>query len=356
MAMAFSSLLSPSICQNIRFYSSANRGWIELLTEALLEIRDLHLSAPTSRGEARILRGIDLDVPRGSILGIVGESGSGKSSLANAIIRLLPGHTMRLDGEIRLNGQDLVALGESEMQALRGTRLAMVFQDPMTALNPLFTVERHLVDVIRRRSPGLARRDASARALQALQSVGISDAKLRLRSYPSDLSGGMRQRVMIAMALLAEPDLVIADEPTTALDATIEAQIVALLGDLKTRLSGSVLFISHHLGLVARLCEHTCVMYGGTVVEVGETPVVTTTPAHPYTRALLDCMIDDRSTDAPLVFIPGEVPDPVCTVKGCIFAPRCEHVVDLCREVSPPLRDFGPAGRKVACHRAEELA
>jgi peptide/nickel transport system ATP-binding protein len=330
--------------------------WIELLTEALLEIRDLHLSAATSRGEARILRGIDLDVPRGSTLGIVGESGSGKSSLANAIIRLLPGNTTKLDGEIRLNGQDLVALGEGEMRALRGTRLAMVFQDPMTALNPLFTVERHLIDVIRRRLPELDRRNSAARALEALQSVGISDAKLRLGSYPSDLSGGMRQRVMIAMLLLAEPDLIIADEPTTALDATIETQIVALLGDLKTRLSGSMLFISHHLGLVARLCERTCVMYGGTVVEMGETSVVTTTPAHPYTRALLDCMIDDQTSAAPLVFIPGEVPDPVRTVEGCIFAPRCDFVVDHCRQVSPPLRDFGPSARKVACHRAGELA
>ena len=325
------------------------------MTEALLAIRDLELSAATSRGEARILRGIDLDVPRGSIFGIVGESGSGKSSLANAIMRLLPGNTTKLEGEIRLDGLDLLALDEVEMRAKRGTCLAMIFQDPMTALNPLFTIERHLVDVIRRRSPEISRRSASERALQALQTVGISDARSRLRSYPSDLSGGMRQRVMIAMALLVEPDLVIADEPTTALDATIEAQIVVLLAELMTRLSGSVLFISHHLGLVTRLCEHTCVMYGGTIVEVGDTASVAGAPAHPYTRALLDCIIDDQTSGAPLVFIPGEVPDPVRVVEGCVFAPRCGYVVDYCRRVSPPLRGFG-ISRKVACHRAEELA
>ena len=330
-------------------------SWIGLLDKPLVAIRNLELSAATSRGEARILKGIDLDIPRGSIMGIVGESGSGKSSLANAIIRLLPANTTRLSGEIVLDGVNLVALDEAGMRALRGTRIAMVFQDPMTALNPLFSVERHLVDVVRRRMPSIGRADARTRALRALEAVGIADPQLRLASHPSDLSGGMRQRVLIAMALLAEPDLLIADEPTTALDATIEAQIVALLGELRTRLSGSILFISHHLGLVARLCERICVMYGGTVVELGDTAAIAAAPAHPYTRALMACMIDDQVSDAPLVFIPGEVPDPALPVEGCIFAARCGYVVDECLRVSPPLRDLD-ASRKVACHRAGEIA
>ncbi|WP_210243575.1 ABC transporter ATP-binding protein [Mesorhizobium sp. B2-3-4] len=325
------------------------------MEKPLVQIRNLELSAATGRGEARILRSIDLDIERGSILGIVGESGSGKSSLANAIIGLPAGNTSKLSGEIVLDGVNLLSLDESGMRALRGSRVAMVFQDPMTALNPLFSVERHLVDVIKRRFPAVSRADATGRALAALEAVGIADPGLRLASYPGDLSGGMRQRVLIAMALLAEPDLLIADEPTTALDATIEAQIVSLLSDLKARLSGSILFISHHLGLVARLCERICVMYGGTVVELGDTAAIAAAPAHPYTRALMACMIDDQVSDAPLMFIPGEVPDPVAPVQGCIFAPRCAHVVEQCLRVAPQLRDLG-ASRKVACHRAGEIA
>ncbi|WP_292302934.1 ABC transporter ATP-binding protein [Mesorhizobium sp.] len=325
------------------------------MDKPLVAIRNLQLTAATSRGEARILKGIDLDIPRRCILGIVGESGSGKSSLANAIIRLLPGNTTKLSGEIVLDGVNLVGLDEVGMSELRGTRIAMVFQDPITALNPLFSVERHLVDVIRRHTPRISRADAATHALHALEAVGIADPKLRLASHPSDLSGGMRQRVLIAMALLAEPDLLIADEPTTALDATIEAQIVALLGELRNKLSGSILFISHNLGLVWRLCERTCVMYGGTVVELGDTEAIAAAPAHPYTRALMACMIDNEASDAPLVFIPGEVPDPVAPVEGCIFAPRCGYVVDECLRVTPPLRDLD-ASRRVACHRAGEIA
>jgi len=327
------------------------------LDRPLVTIRDLDLRAATSRGEAHILKGIDLDIPNGCILGVVGESGSGKSSLANALIRLLPGNITRISGEIRLGDTNLLALDEAGIQALRGTRLAMIFQDPMTALNPLFSVERHLVDVVRRRWPGIAHAEAVRRAEAAIKAVGIADAALRLKSHPSNLSGGMRQRVLIAMALLAEPDLLIADEPTTALDATIEAQIIALLKNLRSRLSGSILFISHHLGLVAQLCERICVMYGGTIVEIGDSRTIMAAPAHPYTRALVACMIDgaDAAGDQPLAFIPGEVPDPVKPVDGCIFAPRCAYVVGACREARPDLRDFG-ATRQAACHRLEEIA
>jgi oligopeptide/dipeptide ABC transporter ATP-binding protein len=246
-------------------------------------------------------------------------------------------------------------LNDTAMARYRGTRIAMIFQDPMTALNPLFTIGTHLVDVLRRREPHLTRAAALARAEDMLRTVGIADPALRLAAYPHQLSGGMRQRIMIAMALLTQPDLLIADEPTTALDATIEAQIVDLLANLRRAFDGSVVFISHHLGLVAQLCDDVSVMYGGTVVETGPVADVLARPKHPYTRALLACEIEADDGDARLVSIPGDVPDPVSRPVGCIFAPRCAYATDVCRETWPALRDAGP-GRAAACHRFEEIA
>jgi peptide/nickel transport system ATP-binding protein len=320
----------------------------------LASIRNLTLEASTTRGTAHILRGIDLDIGRGRIVGVVGESGSGKSSLAACLVRLLPANLSRLAGEIVFDGTELLGLSETAMNDYRGTRIAMIFQDPMTALNPLFTVGTHLVDVLRRRHPGLTRKAAAARAIAALTSVGIADAPLRLASYPHQLSGGMRQRVLIAMALAVEPDLLLADEPTTALDATIEAQIVALLADLRRGFAGSIVFISHHLGLVAQVCDDLCVMYAGTVVETGPAAGVLDAPRHPYTRALVACELDANDAGARLVSIPGEVPDPVAAHVACVFAPRCAHATDACRASIPALRDAGP-GRRAACLRLEEL-
>ncbi|MEP6971318.1 MAG: ABC transporter ATP-binding protein [Betaproteobacteria bacterium] len=320
----------------------------------LVRIRSLHMDASTSRGTAHILRGVDLDIGRGRILGVVGESGSGKSSLANCLLRLLPNNLTRLDGQIDFDGTELLALSEREMAHWRGRRIAMIFQDPMTALNPLFTVSTHLVDVLRRRHPDISRRDAMQRARQALTSVGIADADLRLAAYPHQLSGGMRQRVMIAMALLVEPDLLLADEPTTALDATVEAQIVDLLEELRRKFSGSIVFISHHLGLVAQLCDDVCVMYGGTVVETGLVAEVLVSPRHPYTRALLECEIEDDDEGGRLKSIPGEVQDPVAAQVACVFAPRCAYAQQACRDAVPVLRAID-GQRQVACFRAEEL-
>ncbi len=321
----------------------------------LVQIRNLKLEASTQRGTAHILRGIDLDIGRGRILGVVGESGSGKSSLASCLLRLLPGNITRLDGRIDFDGTNLLGLDDAAMSAWRGRRIAMIFQDPMTALNPLFTVATHLVDVLRHRHPGIGREEALVRARAAMESVGIADAALRLKAYPHELSGGMRQRVMIAMALLVEPDLLLADEPTTALDATVEAQIVDLLEDLRRKFSGSIVFISHHLGLVAQLCDDLCVMYGGTVVETGPVAEVLRDPKHPYTRALLACEIESDDEGARLVSIPGEVQDPVAPHVACVFAPRCAYAIDACRAGPPALRSVG-VGRRVACIRAEELA
>ena len=324
----------------------------------LVRIRGLKLEASTQRGSAHILRGVDLDIGRGRILGVVGESGSGKSSLASCLLRLLPGNITHLGGQIEFDGTDLLKLSDSAMAGWRGRRIAMIFQDPMTALNPLFTVATHLVDVLRRRHPGIARADALARARAALDSVGIADAELRLKAYPHQLSGGMRQRVMIAMALLVEPDLLLADEPTTALDATVEAQIVDLLEGLRRRFSGSIVFISHHLGLVAQLCDDLCVMYGGTVVETGPVAEVLANPLHPYTRALLACEIEAGDEGGRLVSIPGEVQDPVAPHVACVFAPRCAYAVAACQSTVPALRDARDTdgARRVACIRFEEIA
>ncbi len=312
----------------------------------LLEIRSLTVQASTPRGTATILRGVDLDLPRGAILGVVGESGSGKSTLGAVLMRLLP-EGLSATGTVRLDGDDLLHLSERAMQRLRGTALALISQDPMSALNPLFTIGTHLVDVLRRRHPGLSRVAAHARAADALGRVGIADPAARLRAYPHQMSGGMRQRVAIAMALLTEPALLVADEPTTALDATVEAQIAALFSDYRQTMAGSIVFISHHLGLVAQLCDSVCVLYGGTVVETGPVEAVTGDAKHPYTQALLACEIDPDGT-GPLVSIPGDVPDPASPSTGCIFAPRCPHVTPACRVAVPPLSQKAP-GHRAAC-------
>jgi oligopeptide/dipeptide ABC transporter ATP-binding protein len=320
----------------------------------LVRIRNLRLEASTPRGTAHILRGVSLDIGRGRILGVVGESGSGKSSLASCLLRLLPGNITRLDGSIAFDGTELLELDEAAMTSWRGARIAMIFQDPMTALNPLFSVATHLVDVLRRRRPGIARAEALALAREALVSVGIADPELRLAAYPHQLSGGMRQRVMIAMALLVQPDLLLADEPTTALDATVEAQIVDLLDGLRRKFSGSIVFISHHLGLVAQLCDDLCVMYGGTVVETGPVGEVLARPRHPYTRALLECELEDDVHGGRLKSIPGEVQDPVAPHVACVFAPRCAHASDRCRSEVPNLVDID-GRRQVACLRHGEI-
>lgn len=320
----------------------------------LVAIRGLKLEASTARGTAHILRGIDLDIGRGRILGVVGESGSGKSSLAICLLRLLPANITRLDGSVAFDGTELLGLDDAQMAGWRGRRLAMIFQDPMTALNPLFMVSTQLIDVLLQRYPGISRKDAWARAHAALVDVGIADAELRLRAYPHQLSGGMRQRVMIAMALLVEPDLLVADEPTTALDATVEAQIVDLLEALRRKFSGSIVFISHHLGLVAQLCDDLCVMYGGTVVETGPAAEVLTRPRHPYTRALLECELEDDVHNGRLKSIPGEVQDPVKPMTACVFAPRCVHANAQCYVAVPLPRDVG-TGHRASCFRLEEI-
>jgi oligopeptide/dipeptide ABC transporter ATP-binding protein len=322
------------------------------MSGALVSVSGLSLEFATAAGPVLALRGVDVAIPRDRIVGVVGESGSGKSTLALALLGLLPPNARRIGGSIAFDGVDLAGRNEAQLAAMRGTRMAMIFQDPMTALNPLFSIETHLVDVVRRRDPGLGAGERRRRALDMMRRVGIPDAESRLRAYPHQFSGGMRQRIVIAMALLVRPDLLIADEPTTALDVTIEAQIVRLIQDLRQDFRGSILFISHSLGLVAELCDDVVVLYAGTVVESGPTATVFRAPSHPYTRALLACettLDDDR--ERRLVSIAGDVPNLIEVPQGCVFAERCPNVVDRCRSVTPASRAIAP-NQTAACHLA----
>jgi peptide/nickel transport system ATP-binding protein len=253
----------------------------------LLSVRNLSVSFAAGGVEVDALRGVSLDIGKGRIAGIVGESGSGKSTLALSILRLLPANLSRLEGEIWFEGENLIALPEPRLRQLRGSRIAMIFQDPMSSLNPVFSIETQMVDVQRAKNPGIGRKQMRRRAIDMLATVGIADAARRIADFPHQFSGGMRQRMMIAMALLAEPGLLIADEPTTALDVTIEAQIVRLLERLRADFGVSIMFISHSLGLVSELCDDVVVMHAGTVAEQAPAVELFTDPRRPYTRALL---------------------------------------------------------------------
>jgi len=321
------------------------------MSEPLLKIRDLSVHFRTSHGTAQVLRNVSLDLGRGRAVGVVGESGSGKSTLAQSLLRLLPANLALLDGTIELDGRNLLDRPVAETIALRGTRFAMIFQDPMTALNPVFTIGNQLVELQRAKRPQASRAELRERAAKMLARVGIADPTRRLDQYPHEFSGGMRQRVMIAAALLTDADLLIADEPTTALDPTIEAQIVALMRELHAEVGGTLLLISHSLGLISQLCDDVVVLYAGTVVETGPMAQLFRNPLHPYTRALIACEIaGDVQRGDRLASIPGEVPDVTRLPPGCIFANRCPDAVPACREAVPELRAFGPA-RRAACSR-----
>ncbi len=309
----------------------------------LVEIDDLH----AWYGDADVLRGVTLSIGRGRILGLVGESGSGKSTLALALLGMTVGLERR--GRITMDGTDLERLDARGRAAWRGRRIAMVFQDPGSALNPLFTIGTQLMDVLRRRDPPPP--DLRAAAVAALHAVEIADPAQRLGAYPHMLSGGMKQRVMIAMALAAAPDLLLADEPTTALDATIEAGIVRLFQALRHEFQGSILFISHQLGLVAQLCDDIAIMYAGAIVEHGPAADVIAAPRHPYTQALIACELDDRQdASGPIASIPGDVPAPTDHPPGCLFAARCPLAEPRCE--TPQVLQAVTAEWEVACWKA----
>ncbi len=320
----------------------------------ILEIANLSVSYATPRGAVRALAHVDLVVPRGEIVGIVGESGCGKTTLISTVMRLLPGNATVNGGTILFNGRDVLAMDEADMRRLRGGGIAMVFQDPMTTLNPVLSIGTQMIDVQFREQRTTAEKRAAAIAM--LNRVGIPDAQSRLDDYPHQFSGGMRQRIAIAMALLTNPSLLIADEPTTALDVTMEAQIIHLLRELKREFAGSILFVSHNLGLIAELCDWVTVMYAGEVVESGPVGALFHNAGHPYTQALLRCdpaRVQRRTVDLPT--IPGDVPNLLAPPAGCVFADRCPIAIERCRETVPPPMPLGP-GHHARCIRIDHAA
>jgi peptide/nickel transport system ATP-binding protein len=316
-----------------------------------LEVIDLAVTFSTDRGPLRAVDGLSLAVAPGRILAVVGESGCGKSVASLAVMGLLPG-SARIDGTIRLNGREIAELPADQRRRLRGPEMAMIFQEPMTSLNPAFTAGEQVAEVLRRHQ-GLSRAAAFDAAIAMLDRVRIPDAARRSRQYPHQLSGGMRQRVMIAIALACRPRLLIADEPTTALDVTVQAQILALLAELRQETGTAVLLITHDLGVVADHADEVLVMYAGRVAEHAPAARLFAHPEHPYTVGLLGAAprLDAADRGGRLASIEGTVPDLLHPPPGCRFAPRCPFVLERCRQEAPPLRPMGP-GHLAACWRA----
>ena len=302
----------------------------------VLEIKDLSVNYQTERGPFHALRDVNIKIQPGRIIGIVGESGCGKSTLISTIIRLLAPNAQVETGAILFKGEDLLELDPEAMRALRGNEISMVFQDPMTSLNPVMTIGRQMTHIQYRDKRSKA--EKLARSISMLERVGIPDPAEQLNRYPHHLSGGMRQRVAIAMALMTEPSLLIADEPTTALDATLEVQIINRLQQLQQDFGCAILFISHHLGVIAELCDEVVVMYAGEVVESGTTRDVFLKPRHPYTQKLLECdpASIKHATDH-LPVIAGQLPDLIDLPGGCVFRPRCDRSIDRCADERPLL-------------------
>ena len=323
------------------------------MKSTLLDIVGLRLDFSTRRGVTRVLDGVDLDVAPGEAVALVGESGSGKSMTAMAVMGLMEAqYGARVSGSIRFDGQELVSLPEPQMRTLRGRRISMIFQDPMSSLNPVLTIGRQLTEHLEYHL-GLAPARSLEHALDLLGEVGIPDPATRIDSYPHQFSGGMRQRVMIAMAVACGPDLLIADEPTTALDVTVQSEIIAMVMRLRAERGMSVLWITHDLASIAGFADRVAIMYGGAVVETAPVDAIFADPWHPYARALLAAApsLGSRRRER-LVVIEGYPSDPAARPPGCAFAPRCLLVVDRCRNERPPLEALLP-GRFVACFRAD---
>jgi oligopeptide transport system ATP-binding protein len=317
--------------------------------QSLLEVRDLQVSFSTYAGEVQAVRGVSFDLRRGETLAIVGESGSGKSVTAKSIMRLNPeANTMIKGGEILFEGQDILKLSEKRMQDIRGPKIAMVFQDPMTSLDPTMRIGRQITESLRKHL-GMSKEAAKKRAIELLTLVGIPNPEDRIKQYPHQFSGGMRQRVIIAIALSCDPQILIADEPTTALDVTIQAQILELLRELQEQLGMSIILITHDLGVVANTAHRVAVMYAGKVVEKGTLREIFYNPQMPYTWGLLSSIplpTADRSQD--LIPIPGSPPDMLDPPKGCPFTPRCPYSMRICAEEMPEYTTFS-SEHKAAC-------
>jgi oligopeptide transport system ATP-binding protein len=320
----------------------------------LLEVNNLRTYFDTEDGEVKAVDGISFQLRRGETLGIVGESGSGKSVTNLSIIRLIPSPPGRIvSGEVLFDGVDVLSLPESAVRKIRGCRIAMIFQDPMTSLNPFMKISRQMMEVTQLHL-GHTKHQAYEHAVRMLETVGIPDARARANNYPHEFSGGMRQRVMIAMALSCEPELLIADEPTTALDVTIQAQILELIKKLKQASGASVILITHDLGVVAGMTDHLIVMYAGKVFEQAPTTELFAQPGNPYTRGLLRSVPDPLKEQGQLYQIPGLPPDVAHLPPGCPFAPRCERAEEICRREYPPFVQL-TAEHFSLCHFAGEV-
>ncbi len=322
--------------------------------DALLSIEHLSVEFASERGAARVVHDVSLAIRPGETVGLVGESGSGKTVTSLSVMRLVPSPPGRIvEGSIRFEGQDLLDLSFRQMRAIRGTGISMIFQDPMTSLDPTYTVGRLLLEAQTIHNK-VTRAQGRARSIELLEMVGIPAAETRLRQYPHQLSGGLRQRVMIALALANEPRLLIADEPSTALDVTIQAQILDLLRSLQAELGMAVLFVTHDLGVVADLCDRVAVMYAGQIVEEGPVHDLFANPQHPYTEGLLGAMPQVGRLDERLSVIRGQVPLPHELPEGCRFAARCDYAVDECR--AGPVALTGSSSSLVRCVRADALS
>lgn len=322
--------------------------------QTILEVKDLQTSFFTDDGVIPSVDHIDFHVREGEILGIVGESGCGKSVTSLSIMGLVPSPPGKItSGQIMFEGKDLTKFSEKEMRKVRGNDVAMIFQEPMTSLNPLFTIGNQLLEAITLHKKDWSKKKARTRAVEMLKLVGLPRAEELMNDYPHQLSGGMRQRVMIAMALVCDPKLLIADEPTTALDVTIQAQILKLMRELNERLNTAVILITHDLGVVAETCERVVVMYAGKVVEEGTVDTIFNSPQHPYTKGLIASVPDMRYKKQRLYSIPGSVPKPGSIKQGCRFAARCEFVFGRCTEENPPLYETSE-GHKTRCFLYDE--
>ncbi len=317
--------------------------------DSIIEVRDLRTSFFTDGGEVKAVDGVNFSVPKGKTLGIVGESGSGKSITSLSILRLIQNPGKTIGGEIFFKGKDLLKLKEAEMLKIRGNEISMIFQEPMTSLNPVYTVGEQIAEsfIIHQ---GLKKKQAIEKSIEMLKYVGIPSPEKRVHQYPHELSGGMRQRVMIAMALACKPELLIADEPTTALDVTIQAQILELMKELQSELGMSIILITHDLGVVAESCDYVAVMYCGKVVEYADVQTLFEKPQHPYTIGLMNSLPrhDQDLGNAELSVIRGSVPSPKEMPVGCRFAPRCRHASKICEERLPELEQ-AENGNQIRC-------
>ena len=323
--------------------------------QKLLEVKNLHVSFFTPAGEVKAVNGISYEVDYDEVMGIVGESGSGKSVEAYSIIGLLQSPGKVMEGSITLEGEDMLAKSPSEMIDYRGSQVAMIFQNPMTCLNPVYTIGNQLTEALCAHDKSISKEEAYKRAMEMLEQVGINNVEKRMKQYPHELSGGMRQRVMIAMGLICHPKLLIADEPTTALDVTIQAQILELMKELQKKNHMGIIFITHNLGVVAEVCDKVSVMYAGKMVEQGPVDDIFYQPGHPYTMGLLRSMprVDAESYER-LIPIEGTPVDMLNPPEGCPFAPRCEHAMKVCLQKMPPYVELGDNHRAACWLRVQD--